>query len=228
MNRINANIYGDSVMKGTVIDEELKSRTVMENTLEKIEANHGVIASNRSKFGITVNMGDKILERDIRKGIDIDYALIEFGGNDCNYRWEEVCTEPDNHHTPLTPLNEFKKTYEAMINKLKKRGIKPIGMSLPPIDAEKYFNFIVSKGNDMKNLLKWLGDVNMLYRFHEQYSNAAAAIAKKTDILFVDVREYFLDKHNFKDLICLDGIHPNERGHRLIFDAFDEFIDSNL
>lgn len=225
---IHANIYGDSIMKGTVIEDNLDSHTVMEDTIEQIQNSYKINIANRSRFGITIGMGKKILERDIKKGLDCKYALIEFGGNDCNYRWEKISQNPDGDHEHLTPYEEFKENYMSIINTLLDKGIKPIGMSLPPLDAEKYFKFLVNRGNDMKSLLKWLGDVSTLYRCHERYSNAVTKIAKSAGILFVDVREYFLDSHNFKDLICIDGIHPNEKGHKLIHQAFDEYLNAKL
>ena len=228
MSNLKANIYGDSVMKGTVVTDDLNKHAVMDKTLKRIYDSFKIQIANKSKFGITIKMGSRILERDIEKGVDVNYALIEFGGNDCNYRWENISKDPSGDHSPLTPINDFKETYKRMIEKVKNAGIKPIGMSLPPLDAEKYYNFLVDRGNDAKNLLKWLGDVSMLYRQHETYSNAVTKIAKAAGILFVDVREYFLQNHNFKNLMCIDGIHPNENGHKLIHQAFDEYLTENL
>ena len=225
---IRANIYGDSIMKGTVIEDDLNAHTVMDKTLAKISNSHKIEVANRSKFGITIKMGKKILERDLKKGMNCQYALVEFGGNDCNYRWEQISNDPDGKYEHLTPFEEFKDNYKSIINTLKQKGIKPIGMSLPPLDAEKYFQFLIARGNDMKNMMKWLGDVSTLYRCQERYSNAVTKIAKAAGILFVDVREYFLDSHNFKELMCVDGIHPNDKGHELIHKAFDEYIAINL
>lgn len=215
-------------MKGTVVEDDLKTHTVMENTLTKIHDSYNIDVANRSRFGITIKMGKQILERDIKKGLDCQYALIEFGGNDCNYRWEYISKDPNGTHEHLTPFEEFKENYSSIIALLKEKGIKPIGMSLPPLDADKYFNFLVDRGNDMKNLMKWLGDTSTLYRCQERYSNAVTKIAKAAGILFVDVREYFLDSHNFKSLMCIDGIHPNENGHKLIHQAFDEYLSTRL
>ena len=43
----------------------------------------------------------------------------------------------------------------------------------------------------------------------------------------VDVRSYFLDQPRFRDLICIDGVHPSEAGYKLIFQAFTDFISNN-
>ena len=63
----------------------------------------------------------------------------------------------------------------------------------------------------------------MIYRFQELYSQAAEKVARDTGTLLIDVRSVFLDKHNFRELICEDGIHPSEEGHRLIRNTFREF-----
>ena len=44
----------------------------------------------------------------------------------------------------------------------------------------------------------------------------------------VDVRSYFLDKHNYGDLISADGIHPSEAGYALIHRAFDDYLQGAM
>lgn len=100
-------------------------------------------------------------------------------------------------------------------------------MTLPPIDAERYLAFLGRNGNDPKQILRWLGDVQRIYRFHESYSNAIVRIAEETGCPLVDVRSYFLDQPRFRDLICIDGVHPSEAGYKLIFQAFTDFISNN-
>ena len=38
-------------------------------------------------------------------------------------------------------------------------------MSLPPLDAQRYLNFIGRLGNDTTRILHWLGNVNRIYRY---------------------------------------------------------------
>ncbi len=225
---IRAVIYGDSIMNGTVLDPTQKYISIMAENLKKFCAAFGIEAKNRSRYGLTVEQGKKMLDYDIQKGLDCDYALVEFGGNDCNYRWSEISQEPTAVHLPRTCLDRFREVYQSMIGELHKAGIRPILMTLPPLDAERYLAYLGCVGNDCKRILSWLGDVNMIYRFHEYYSNAVEKIAQKTGALLVDVRAYFLDKHNFRDLICEDGVHPNEEGHKLLFRAFEDFVRAEL
>ena len=86
--------------------------------------------------------------------------------------------------------------------------------SLVPIDATKYMNFI-SRGLSYDNILSWLGDVNMLYRWHEGYNRAVEQLADVCSLPLFDLRGEFLYTHAFKSLICDDGIHPTAEGHRM-------------
>jgi acyl-CoA thioesterase-1 len=222
-----ARIYGDSVMKGTVIDRAYRYHALMEEYLTKFREKFSIETENRSRFGITVDKGYSLLCQDLDQGVACDYALVEFGGNDCNFKWNEISVLPESEHEPLTRLSHFKETYHSMVRDLKRANIQPVLMTLPPIDAERYLAFLGRNGNDPKQILRWLGDVQRIYRFHESYSNAIVRIAEETGCPLVDVRGYFLDQPRFRDLICIDGVHPSEAGYKLIFQAFTDFISNN-
>ncbi|MCE5235135.1 MAG: SGNH/GDSL hydrolase family protein [Clostridiaceae bacterium] len=220
---VRVRIYGDSVMKGTILDFGYRYHAVMEEYLKRFKQEYNVEAENRARFGITVDRGASLLKKDIEAGLDCDFALIEFGGNDCNFKWNEVSVYPDRDHRPLTELNVFRQTYSSMIADVQKLGVRPVLMTLPPIDAERYLAFLDRSGNNAENILKWLGDVHSIYRYHEMYSNAVAQIARQTGTLLVDVRAYFLDKMPFRDYVCIDGLHPTNKGYDLIAQAFSDF-----
>ncbi len=221
---IQVRIYGDSVMKGTILDFGYRYHAVMEEYLKQFKQLYNVEAENRARFGITIDRGANILKKDIEAGLSCDYALIEFGGNDCNFKWNEISVYPNAEHYPLTDINAFRQTYLSMITDVQRLGIKPLLMTLPPIDAERYLAFLERNGNDAKNILKWLGDVHMIYRFHEMYSNAIADVARQTGAALVDVRSLFLDKKPYRDYICIDGLHPTAKGYDLIAQAFSDFV----
>ena len=217
-------IYGDSLMKGTVLDENMRYHTVMAENIRDFSKALGLSVKNRAKFGSTIVQGAGIMERDLSESLDYDYALIEFGGNDCSFKWKEVAQNPELDHRPITSLEQFEKTCLCMISKLKARNITPALMTLPPIDAERHLDFIGREGDDRRGILRWLGDANMIYRFHEHYSSSIEKIAQITQTILVDVRSRFLVRHDLKDLICLDGVHLKPEGYRMIADAFADFV----
>ncbi len=220
---IQAAIYGDSIMHGTVMDENGRYRSMIEENLRRFGARFHVEMRNRARYGLTIDQGQRLLQRDLAGDFPCAYALLEFGGNDCDFRWNEVAQRPADDHCPRTCLPRFLQIAAAMLDDLRARGVKPILMTLPPLDAERYLRFIAQRGSDAREILRFLGDAQMIYRFHEYYSNAIARLALQTGTFLVDVRGYFLDKRNFQNLLCQDGVHPNVEGHRLILDAFADF-----
>lgn len=217
------NIYGDSIMRGTVIDDNHRYHTTISDLLRHLTGSFDILFKNKARFGITVTRGQQILEKDLRTGLACDYALLAFGGNDCSFNWAEVSANPQLEHQPATDPEEFGQRLLVMALQVKQGGATPILMTLPPLDAERHLDFI-SKGNDKKSILAWLGDVQMIYRFHELYSSAIHRVAKTTHSLLVDVRAAFLDKHNIHQLVGQDGVHPSPAGYSLICQTFDDFI----
>lgn len=217
-------IYGDSIMKGVEMDASKRYILPQECGWGKLESEFPLSISNNSKFGCTITKGIGQLERSLKKGLSCDMVLLEYGGNDCDFNWKEVAERPFDEHHPHTDLPVFEETYRKMVHLLKQHGITPIIMSLPPIDAEKYFEWICVRDKvDRKGLLCFLGDVQRIYRYQEMYSDAACKVAWETGAVLADVRRAFLDKRNFKDLLCDDGIHPNKNGHALMGETFEQF-----
>ena len=52
-----------------------------------------------------------------------------------------------------------------------------------------------------------------LYQNQELFSLKAAAIARSLNVQIVDIRSEFLAHPNYKTLMCLDGVHPNQAGY---------------
>lgn len=223
-------IYGDSIMKGILLDKSSnRYYPIKQSDTDKLYTQLGLVINNRSKFGCTIEKGQQSLNKALEKGLSCDYILLEYGGNDCDYDWARVAESPDASHEPHTPLQVFEQTYRSMLNAIRQHGITPVVMNLPPIDSDRYFGWITRSGLCAQNILRFLGDVQMISRFQELYSLAATKIAYETGALFVDVRSAFLEKRSYKStLICEDGIHPNENGHQLILDVLARFAAEHL
>ena len=222
-------VYGDSILKGIVMDRESGQYTPMrEDDFAPLCRKYDVDVVNKSKFGYTISRGWAFLSRALQSAKTknaplCDMMILEYGGNDCNFDWKAVSDVPAGDHLPMTTLETFSDTLKTMIASLREMRITPVLVSLPPIHAQRYLDHIVATtpGADREHILSWLGgDAQMIYRFQELYSSAVTKIAYECGCLYVDLRSAFLDKHNYPSLLCADGIHPNEDGHRLIADAF--------
>ena len=217
-------IFGDSILKGVMLDKKNEHYYLPKKSAAKlIEELLSIQIQNNSRFGCTIDRGFKQLKRAFDGGLFCDIVLLGYGGNDCDHNWAEVAQNPEKEHFPNTPLDVFERTYREMITALNERGIKPLLMTLPPIDSEKFFAWVTRGGLNKENILKWMGDIQMIYRWQELYSNTVVKIARDTNSMLVDVRSKFLSRRNFNELVCADGIHPTAEGHLLIKEAFLEF-----
>lgn len=213
-------IYGDSIMKAVVVDENYKYHPLSKELLAQFSADTGVETVNRAHFGYTSDKGQAILQRDLEKGLDCQAALLEFGGNDCDHNWSEVASAPDADHQPHNSVQDFVENLKSMIASLKRAGVQPILMTLPPLDAQKYLNFIGRLGSNTDAILHWLGDVQMIYRWQELYSNAVTQLATKENLPLVDVRSRLLSRRDYGSMIARDGIHLTEAGYHQVFEEF--------
>jgi lysophospholipase L1-like esterase len=209
-------IFGDSVAKGVVLDSVSKKYVLLKDSFaNRLNAGAHFGVKNYSRFGSTVTRGQEMLSKRLGELKNYDYVALEFGGNDCDYDWAKIAAEPDAEHRPNTPVGAFVQKYTQMIREVKAAGSQPVLLSLPPIDARRYFAW-VSRGLNARNILHWLGDVERIYRWHEMYNVAVFRLADDTHTPLIDISSAFLETHGYQKLICDDGIHPNALGHELI------------
>ena len=221
-------VVGDSLSKGVVLDEEKKKYTLLKDCFINLLAqNIDAQVINASRFGSTVIQGQKVLESKMKK-YDPDIVVIEFGGNDCDFVWDNIADDPMQDHIPKTPLDVFENRLNDMIDYVEQKDKKVVLATLPPLYADSYFNWFTNSDKEKgSRILKWLKDVWRIYWWQERYSNCIQYISKIRNISCIDVRRSFLKCREFFDFICSDGIHPNEAGHKLIYETAMVYIKEN-
>ena len=222
--------FGDSVMKGIVVDREnspvdgIKYKISDKGFAARCRRNLGINVENFARFGGMVTHGMKFLNRYADRVKNADYVLFEYGGNDCDYKWAEIAERPDDVHQPNVPIGVFTEKYKELICAVKALGTKPVLLTLPVLDPERYFRFL-SRGLNGENILKWLhGSVLNIDRWHERYNMEIMRLGVVTDTPVIDITSVFLERRNYSDYLCEDGIHPNEAGHRLIQSAIVSYL----
>ena len=174
---------------------------------------------NVSKFGNTVKKAINAFKKAITEK-KYEYVIFELGGNDCDFNWKAVATDPKGEHMPNTDYSEYMEILKEMIQTARDNKIVPLLATLPPIDAHKYFNWISGFSDDAKpNILSWLGDVDRIYWWQEKYNAGVLQVANETHCPIIDVRSAILATEDYRDLYCIDGIHPNEKGHEVMTSA---------
>jgi len=209
-------IFGDSISKGVILDTCANRYKFLKESFASIfAACTGIIVDNYSKFGCTVKKGLEIVQKNLSTLQSYDYVVLEYGGNDCDFDWAAISDDPHKTHLSRMPMFDFLKTYETMIDTVRSAGGKPVMLNLPPIDANKYFSWI-SQGLNGANILRWLGDVGAIFRWHSSYNSAVCDIANRKQVKLIDIRGPFSALENYSDYLCDDGIHPNAKGHDFI------------
>jgi len=209
-------------MRGVYYSTEAGRHKLFGKRLERLK-NDGVEVTNCSIMGATVTTGTELIHKRLTAPASDTTVIFEYGGNDCDFRWADISNDPSGEYFPNTPLSNFVNLYEDCIKYAKDMGAKVHICNLVPLDSERYFKWI-SRNLSIDNILSWLGDTSMLYRWHEYYNRTAERIAEKYDCPLIDIRSPFLLSHNYANLLSDDGIHPTIEGHEVIDDLIIEAV----
>ena len=210
-------IWGDSIFKGVIFDEARGRYAILrDNVVAALSKALGIAVDNRARMGLTSAGGEQEMTPDaLRPG---GLAVIEFGGNDCDLNWKAVAAAPEQAHAANVPLDEFKARLTALTDRARAGGMRPVLVTPPPLCAQRYFDW-VTRGLDAGAVLRYLGDVDYIYRWQETYADAVRAVSERTASLLFDLRSAFLQAGGLPSLMCADGIHPNAKGHALMMNA---------
>lgn len=223
-------VWGDSILRGVVLDPETRrySRLKEASCVALSSRALGIPSENHARFGMTSEKGRVVMEREIPTHAEGEAALIGFGGNDIDYDWRAVAADPHAEHLPHTPPKRFCENMRAMVCLARSRGMEPLLMTLPPIDAVRYYEWIGRDIEGKENILVWLGDVQQIYRSHAAYNRLVVELARQLGCRLVDLRASFLENGDYRPYLCMDGIHPNAEGHALMERVFLRYARENL
>ena len=223
---MNVTVYGDSILRGVRYQD---GRYVIDRSWEtKLAETFGLKITNRSRFGNTIRKAMPRIEKDSTERCRTEeYALLELGGNDCDYDWTAVSDAPEAEHACKTPPETFLECYRRAIRVLRESGRRVILATLPPINSELYLRYLCRDGLSRENIVRWLGDVEHIYRWQESYSGMVDRLAREERVPLLDLRGAFLrDGRRPELLLSADGIHPSVQGQGLIFQTISEFLRS--
>ncbi|HSK68978.1 MAG TPA: SGNH/GDSL hydrolase family protein [Candidatus Limnocylindria bacterium] len=210
-------VFGDSLGRGVFFDEGRGRYAILKDGFDRLMEGSGVARFiNRSRFGATAAEGLAAFEED--PPLDADAVAIEFGGNDCTPDWKAASEDPLTLHPARVGLEEFERTLSRFVGRVRDLGKVPVLVTPVPLVSERFVPWI-SRGLDAGAILRFLGDVHRVYRWHEQYALAIHKVARLTRCNLFDLRAWFLKERELGSLYCVDGMHPNGEGHRVIAHA---------
>ena len=166
-------------------------------------------------LGVDGNTSTDILERVefetlqrtklLEKGEEV-ITILGAGTND-----SIINNKTKKHHVSL-------EAYELKIKKIialaKKNSTKILIVGAKPLDESKVNPIHWLKGHSYKN------------EHIEKYDKKLAEVCKKSDILFIDVYSKMTKIKGYEKLLP-DGVHPNNEGHKLIFEIVRDALIKN-
>jgi lysophospholipase L1-like esterase len=158
-----------------------------------------------------------------------DYVLIEIGGNDCNFHWDEVASAKDEEHEPIVPLDRYLLNLQHMVERMRQEGITPVLMNLLPLDPVRYYNHVCQMHGS--NVSHWIGKCGGIEHWHGRYNRALVQLVDRLNVLTIDVRTAFKRAADLSVLLSDDGIHPTVEGYRVmaktVATAFPQLMNSS-
>ncbi len=153
----------------------------------------------------------------------MDKTIIIQPESGLQYDWKAIAANPAGLHEPQMDLAAYKAFYINRIAQARAHGQEPVLVSLPIIDANRYFAYI-TRGMTMqerRNVLYWLGgSVERLRNIHEMYNLALFRLAAVQCIHLVDITSPMLAADRSDELLAADGITLSPKGEELVSDAY--------
>jgi lysophospholipase L1-like esterase len=108
---------------------------------------------------------------------------------------------------------KFKENIQKLINIAQKFSPKIIFVGLTPVDESKV------------NPIPWYKDRSYRNEHIKKFNDIIKSVCEENKIYFIEIFENLI-KTDYKKLLK-DGVHPNSRGHRKIFEIVKDFLIKN-
>ncbi len=204
--------FGDSLTRGVSFVKG-RMRILKENYpafLQQFASDHFTIINK----GVFNDNSDLLLSR-VEKDVVAehpDYVIINIGGNDCNFKWDEVVKNPEGEHQPIVPIERYMENLKKLILRIQETNSTPILMNLPPLDPVRYYKLLAQTYGS--SISHWISLQGGIEHWHGLYNRSLSSLAEQLNVLKIDVRTALKQSGNIKDFISDDGIHLTGEGYK--------------
>lgn len=222
--------FGDSITRG-VSYVKGRLRIIKENypsflqDLFSNEKDPNVVILNKGVFNDNSDLLLSRLEKDVIKERP-DYAIIEIGGNDCNFKWSEVAKSPLKEHQPIVPLDRYLDNVKKIIWRLQQESIVPIVLTLPPLEPVRYYHTLSTQfGHTIGHSISAVGGIE---HWHGLYNRSLKKLSNELKVDMIDVRTAIKNAGDLFELISDDGIHPSPSGYKAMSLEIFSYLKNSL
>lgn len=145
-------------------------------------------------------LGDECIARIDEKNRERDVIIIQIGKNDLSIRKNAFMVSPE----------KFKENIQKLIMLALKYSLNVVFVGLIPVDETK------------TTPIPWNVDVSYKSENIRKYNDIIKSICVENKIRFLDIYEKFAQA-DYKKLLE-DGLHPNSKGHEIIFNIVKDFL----
>lgn len=144
------------------------------------------------------------LDKAVLKKKQYSHVFLLFGNNDCRI---------DRNENPLTNRKDFLSTYDQIVKRVLENQQQPIICGLQPIN-----DVLIRKEDAIYTSCFSAHDCQ------KAYNDICSEVAAKNSIPFISIRQELTDT----DIFASEGLHPNDKGHRIIADTLCDYIETNF
>ncbi|WEG14828.1 SGNH/GDSL hydrolase family protein [Pullulanibacillus sp. KACC 23026] len=219
--------FGDSLTRGVTFVKG-RLRIIKENYPAVLQSffgeaqNEEVLVVNKGVFNDNSDLLLERLEKDVVAERP-DAAIIAIGGNDCDFRWEEVAKHPDRDHQAIVPLTNYLENVSTLIFRLKQAGIQPMMTTMPPLDPVRYYRTISERTSTA--ISHWISKVGGIEHWHGNYNRQLTKLLEELAIPKIDVRSAIKQAGDLSELLSDDGIHLTKQGYNVFSKAVYEKLN---
>lgn len=210
--------FGDSLTRGVSVVKG-RLRIIKDNypsILQDLFSKNNQNDINVVNKGVFNDNSDLLLSR-LEKDVVAEkpnFAIVGIGGNDCNFKWENVAEKPFEQHNAIVPLDRYLDNLKAIIIEIERNNIVPIIPTLPPLDPVRYYKNISEKYSP--SISHWISKVGGIEHWQGLYNQSLIKFADGLGIRKVDVRTAIKKAGDLADLISDDGIHLTAKGYNIL------------
>ncbi len=202
-------VFGDSIAYGAWdkkggwvarLREQVDSRNISDPDFYGLVYNLGI--SGDTTEGVLERF-EVELERRLKDDLEEEVIVIfAIGINDSQYIYKKKGNK--------VPLSKFKSNLKQLILKAKRYAKGTIFVGLTPVDEARVVPLPWDKRKCYKN------------EYVEKYDKEIEKIAASEGVEYVKIRDLF-PKERVSELL-FDGLHPNDKGHELIYKRVLKYI----
>ncbi len=203
-------VFGDSISYGAWDTEKEgwvnRLRELLDEKFFSENAEEYIVYNMSVDGDITEGVLNRF-ESEIKIRLSESETIIIFaiGSNDSEWN--------NNQKSLRVTPEKFKEKVKKLIELAKNFSNNIVFMGLGPVDEAKV------------DPIPWLPNTSYKNEYLKQYNNILKSVCDEKSIPFINIFDEFF-KTNYKKLLE-DGVHPNSKGHKKIFEIVKDFLIEN-